>query len=314
MNKRLVADIGGTNSRFALYDPENGQFRGLETFVNRDFEKFEDVVAQWLSQLQEPAPRDGCIAVAAAPSGDQVTMFNMNWSFSCKEIADRFGFSRFSWINDFSAIAYSLPFLQPEDRHELHTGEPGKFNRWAAVGPGTGLGGATIEQLQGALHAGASEPGHMGLCPGNALELEIFQWFLEQGQDIYAEMLVSGPGLLRLYEALCDLRGQKSGVNSPVEVSTAALAGDDECSVLALECFCALLGSNCGDFVLANGAYGGLYLAGGIIPCIIPFLAHSQFHQRFCAKGAMENHLRAVPVYVITNDQPGLIGAAHAPV
>jgi glucokinase len=312
VNQRMVADVGGTNTRVALYDPAAGDFRALRLFANRDYRQFEDVIADWLENLDEPAPVDACVAVAAAPSEDQVTMFNRDWSFSCTQLAADFGFSHFNWINDFTAIANALPFLLDEDRHTFHTGDGRSTGKLAAVGPGTGLGGATIEQIAGELHVSACEPGHMGLSPGSELELELFRLLSPRHDSIYTELLVSGPGLQRLYQGICELRGSAAVATTPAEVSAAALAGDNKASVEALELFCALLGSACGDFVLANGAYGGLYLAGGIIPGLIPFLAASDFHRRFCNKGAMSKHLNAVPIHIITAGQPGLIGAAHA--
>ena len=159
----------------------------------------------------------------------------------------------------------------------------------------------------------ACEPGHMGLAPATALELEIMRLLLPRHGEVHAELLVSGPGLQRLYLALAEIRGNSVDQLTPAEISGRALQGQDELCVLTLDTFCALLGSVCGDFVLASGAYGGLYLAGGIIPRMIPFLRASSFVQRFQVKGAMGDQLAGVPLYVITTAQPGLIGATYAP-
>jgi glucokinase len=154
----------------------------------------------------------------------------------------------------------------------------------------------------------------MGLSPGTEEELALFARLLPSCGEIYVERLVSGPGILLLYRTLAELRGQAPLLATPDEVSSAALSDRDELAMAALGTFCALLGSTCGDFILANGAYGGLYLAGGILPSMLDFLRQSGFHQRFCDKGAMRHHLQAVPVYAITEPQPGLLGAAHAPI
>jgi glucokinase len=181
------------------------------------------------------------------------------------------------------------------------------------VGPGTGLGGAFLDWFAGIPRSFACEPGHMGLAPGNELELDIFRLLLPRHGNIYAELLVSGPGLARLYRALGEIRGEPAEPLEPAEISQRALAGRDALCELALATFCALLGSACGDFLLANGSYGGLYLAGGIVPRLSGFLDSSDFHSRLIAKGAMRETLTGVPVYVITSEYPGLIGAAHAP-
>jgi glucokinase len=311
--KRVVADIGGTNTRIALFDPAGAQLRALSTYINRDYVRLEDIFAHWLKQLAEPAPETCCIAVAAPPSGDRVVMSNMDWSFSCRELAAGAGFAQLRRLNDFEANAYALPHLAPGDRQVLHRGRHPRGGRLATVGPGTGLGGAFLDWFNGVPHSFACEPGHMGLAPGNELELDVFRLLLPRHNNIYAELLVSGPGLARLHGALGEIRAERAEPLEPAEISRRAVAGVDTLCELALETFCALLGSACGDFLLANGSYGGLYLAGGIVPGITDFLDSSDFHPRLIAKGAMRDTLDDVPVHVITTGYPGLIGAAHAP-
>lgn len=313
-SRRVVADIGGTNTRIALFDPDGEEFRALHTYINRDFTRLEDIFASWLEQLPEPTPSDCCIAVAAPPSEDRVVMSNMDWSFSCGDLATRSGFRRLRRLNDFEANAYALPCLAPDDRQVVHGGRDKQGGRLATVGPGTGLGGAFLDWFDGVPHSFACEPGHMGLAPGNDLELDLFRLLLPRHGNIYAELLVSGPGLARLYRALGEIRGERAEALEPAEISSRAVAGGgDPLCKLALATFCALLGSACGDFLLANGSYGGLYLAGGIVPRISGFLDSSDFHSRLVAKGAMADTLAEVPVYIITTDYPGLIGTAHAP-
>jgi len=312
MSTRLVADIGGTNTRIALFDSQSNEFRALDTFRNRDYPSLEDVIAVWLGSLTEAAPTQACIAIAALPSDDLVSMANMDWSFSCKGIAAKFGFRKFRWINDFEANALSLPLLTVDDRQLIHHGTASRHAKMATIGPGTGLGGATVESIAQTSHVCACEPGQMSLAPANELEMEIVRVLLERYSQVYAELLVSGPGLLRLYKILGEINGGASLAETPARVSQLALQQGDKTAVLALETFSALLGSIAGDFTLASGSYGGLFLAGGIIPGMIPFLRESDFHRRFCDKGAMRKHLDKVPIYAITTPHPGLIGAAHA--
>jgi len=311
MNTRLVADIGGTNTRIAVFDAHTSRFRGLSTFINRDYARFEQVLDTWIQSYGEDTPRQCCIAVAAAPSDDLVKMSNIDWSFSCSSLTDQFGFEHFKCINDFTAIAHALPFLDEKQKQTIYGGGGRERDKLAVIGPGTGLGGSTLELIDGVSHASVAEPGHSGLSPNCNLELELFELLLERHPDIYAELLVSGPGLQRLYRALCELSTITPNPLTPEQILKSALSGTDDQCFLALQVFCNLLGSISGDFVLANGAYGGLYLAGGIIPEMIAFLARSDVHPRFCQKGAMSAHLRQVPIHVITAKQPGLIGAAH---
>jgi glucokinase len=153
----------------------------------------------------------------------------------------------------------------------------------------------------------------MGLAPASELELELFHYLLPRHGDVYAELLVSGPGLQHLYHALGAIKGHATLPLSPAEISTKAVTHECELCALTLNTFCALLGSICGDFMLANGAYGGLYLAGGFLPGMLDFLRQSTFVQRFQEKGKMRAHLAQVPLYAITSATTGLTGAAHAP-
>ncbi len=310
---RLVADVGGTNSRLALFDPQANEMRALCTYLNQDYRQFQDIIAAWLDALAEPPPTECCLAVAAPPFDDRVTMLNIGWSFSQRELAERFGLSRLGCINDFVGNAYALPHLSATDLFTLHPGTRKTGAKLATLGPGTGLGGATLSSVAGLPIACASEPGYMGLAAATELELELFRYLQPRYGEVYAELLVSGPGLQRLYVALAAIQGQNAQALYPEEISTRAMTGDCALCALALNTFCALLGSISGDFVLANGAYGGLYLAGGFLPGLIEFLQRSPFAQRFQEKGKMREHLERVPLHVITCATTGLLGAAHAP-
>lgn len=310
---RLVADIGGTNSRLALYDPAADELRSLHAFSNRDYGGFEEVLDAWLQGLPEKRPSAGCLAIAAPPFDERVTMLNIDWTISLPDLAARFGFARLRGINDFEANAYALPRLTERDLITLRPVQTRMNATLATVGPGTGLGGATFRPAGDNPMACASEPGHMGLAPATPLELELFKYLQPRYPEVYAELLVSGPGLLRLYDALAAIRGEQAQPLSPEDISAKAQAEQCELCTLALNTFCALLGSICGDFVLANGAYGGLYLAGGFLPSMVGFLQASPFMSRFSSKGKMTPHLSRVPLHVISCETLGLRGAAYAP-
>ena len=310
---RLTADVGGTNTRIALYDEVSGNFRAVSSFTNSEHDCLEDVIQIWRANLQEEWPQAACIAAAAPPTGDQINMVNIGWSFSCLSLAKQFNFQQFRWLNDFQANAHSLPHLGGKDLQLIHAGSKTGHTKLATVGPGTGLGGATLQWIDGTPVAIDAEPGHAGLSPGTELEAAIFSHLLPVYGDVYAELLVSGEGLVRLYKAIAEISGTRPESLTPAEVSRHGLEGSDIHCIQALETFCALLGSACGDFVLSNGAYGGLYIAGGIVPRMADFLHQSHFLDRLQGKGAMREHLDKMPVHLITADHPGLIGAAHAP-
>lgn len=310
---RLVADIGGTNTRIALFDPHTRAFRALREYLNRDFPGLAEVIQEWLSSLEESAPQAACIAAAAYHADDQLCMVNCDWRFSRSDLARRFGWRQSAWLNDFEANAHALPYLDGDAALALHPGNAAQTGKLAVVGPGTGFGGATLLRHGGRAIASSAEPGHMGLSPGSELESDLFRYLLREHPDIYVELLVSGPGLVRIYRTLCQLEGHVSEDLHPREVAKKGVLGEDIQCARALEIFCGLFGSACGDFVLANGTWEGIYLAGGIASKIADFLRNSSFFTRLQSKGAMSGHLATVPVYLITDSHPGLLGAAHAP-
>ncbi|MEM9257464.1 MAG: glucokinase [Pseudomonadota bacterium] len=308
--KRIVADIGGTNTRLALFDQERGELSQRSSYLNADYGCLEDIVDEWLQQLAGAPPAAACFAIAAPPFDDNIRMTNLDWRFSRSELSTKFAFQPLLCINDFAANAYALTHLAPDDLLSLQTGES-SGSTLAVIGPGTGLGGAILQADGGAVRP--CEPGHIGLSAGTDLELEILKVLLAQGGKLHAETLLSGPGIVRLYQTLAAIRGEEAGDLSPIEISAMAQGGEDELSVQAVTTFCALLGSTCGDFVLASGAYGGLFLAGDILSGMGGFLESSPFLGRFSQKGDMRPHLSQVPVHLITNTAPGLLGAGYAP-
>ena len=311
---RMVGDIGGTNTRLALFDAQANQLRFQCNYRNRDYDSLADIIFAWLHDLSRKLPEEACLAVAAPPFDDEVRLLNIDWRFSPRELAKQFGFSRFGCINDFEGNAYALPHLNAHEVVTLQAGKPVPHSRLATLGPGTGLGGATLDNRGPKPIACASEPGHMGLTPATALEFALFERLRSENGEVYAERLLSGPGLLRLYQVLARERRVDAPLQEPEAISANGLRGECLLCVETLELFCGLLGSACGDFVLANGAYGGLYLAGGILPTMTDFLRKSTFSRRFTAKGKMKQHLSDVPLYLVCGDSMGLVGAAHAPV
>jgi glucokinase len=308
---RLVTDIGGTNSRFGLWDEQQREMRHIRSLRNAAFAQFTDALTAYLEEVPEPRPRRACLAVAAPASNDRVTMTNVDWSFCKTALRQEFGFDALRVINDFEAVALSLPHLQHNQLACLRTGER-SAGHLAALGPGTGLGGSKLlrwEQSSLAVHC---EPGEVTLGPGTPWERKLFQLLYRELDEIHNEDLLSGTGLQRLYRASAELLDETSADLSAAEISQKGKNTTAGACRAALSSFCALLGSAAADFVLSNGAYGGLYLAGGILPRLQPFLTDSDFMPRFTKRGPMTATLRGVPVYLIVEQHPGLLGAAVA--
>lgn len=310
---RLVADVGGTNSRVALFNPADGSLHALRDYRNADHSDFGAVLETWFQDARAASPEAACIAVAAPPSGDTARMSNINWVLHGPQLARQFGIGRLRLINDFQANAFALPQLRREDCYTLQQGDTAVPRRLAVLGPGTGLGGAVLEMRASGPHVIPCEPGQMDIAPRDALQAALWTVLQRQHPRIYAELLLSGAGLQRLYRALGVVEGRATHNLEAAGITTAGLAGSDPLCVAALEQFCALLGAACANFLLANGCYEALYLAGGILPRMLAFLQDSPFLARFHDTGPLQATLQRTAVNVITHRHPGLLGAGYAP-
>ncbi len=305
---RLVADVGGTNMRIARYDPARQQLSDERTLACADYVGPEQALSAYFETLDCAPPTQACLAMASLPSeGDEIRMTNLPWRFSRAALAQTFSFQRLAIINDFHAIGLSLPHLAARQVHTLRSNASPLNRHLLAIGPGTGLGGVVLTAGGEIL---PSEPGHAGLSPGNELELELFASLQPQHGEIYAELLLSGPGILRLYRSLARIGGQQACADSAEEITRLAEQGD-QLATESMLMFCALLGSATGDMVTSTGALGGVYLAGGIIPRIVPILERSDFLARLANKHAQRDNLEKLGVSIIREPQPGLLGAAH---
>lgn len=310
----LVGDVGGTNARFALAERANGRLVIDEpvSFRAADYKTGDDAVAAYLDQLGSKTRPAFAVVAAAGPveNGEVAFTNNTAWRFSEAGLEKVGGFKRARLINDFTAQALSIEHLEASDLHQIG-GSATRPGRGTAVilGPGTGFGaGARVEDGRGqAILTG--EGGHTGFSPGDETEIEIVRLLMAEFGRASVERLLSGPGLLNVYRALARIREQPALCDEPDEITRQALAGEPLCR-LALERFCAILGSVAGDFALALGAKAGVYVSGGIAPIIVDVLAASDFRRRFEAKGRMSDYMKPIPTFVVIQPHAALIGAA----
>lgn len=306
---RLVADIGGTNARFSIW--QDGQLSATSTLCTADFASLEEAIEHYLQGVSVQ-PGYGCLAIAGPTDRKVFQLTNSHWRFSAATVRERFGWRALRVINDFEALAFALPALADQDSLPIGGGETNAALPSVVVGPGTGFGVAlSIPEGTRSISI-ATEGGHAGLAPGNPLELDIFRYWMDKGLPLCRESFLSGIGIYRIYDALCALSDVPVQADSGEAVSALATAADPT-AAQAIDIFCALLGSACGDQALACGSRGGVFLAGGILPKIQQRLLNSEFRARFEAKGAMRDYVAAISTRLITIDNPGLIGAAHCP-
>jgi len=312
---RLLGDIGGTNARFALQESAGAAPSQVVTYASADHASFDAALAAYIAGIQGPRPLQAAVGIANPIVGDQVKMTNFHWSFSIEAVRRALGFERLLLINDFTALALSLPALQPEHLRRIGGGEPDPGAAVGLVGPGTGLGVSGLLRVDGGRRVVplGGEGGHVSLAPATQREDALVAALRDKFGHASAERALSGSGLVNLYEALCGLDKARARALDPAGVSTEALAGRDAHCVEAVEIFFALLGGVCGNLALTLGARGGMYVGGGIVPRLGDWIDRSAFRERFVAKGRFRAYLEQMPTWLIhAETSPALIGAAQA--
>lgn len=312
----IVADIGGTNARFAIARPTaNGyQLESLKVVDCKQFDGFDAALRHWIESLEQPVPTNACIAAAGpvekTAAGGKVYMTNLGWTIRAKELRAEFGFAHLELINDFAALAMSLPLLSSADYDALRDVPRNEGATMAVLGPGTGLGVAGLAAENGRWHVLAGEGGHANLAASTERELQLVQILMRSRQPVFNEFVLSGSGLVNLYRAVCALNGREPEDLTPPDVSARGLDNSDPLCRETLLDFLNFLGSAAGDTALYLGARGGVFIGGGILPRIAELLPESEFEQRFLNKGKVEGWMKTVPLYALKAGFQALVGAA----
>lgn len=309
----LVADIGGTNARFALIDCAEEAVNLIETrsLPGDHFDNLQQAIEHYLDETGA-APRRAALAVASPVQGDEIRLTNRAWSFRRSELQRRLSLDELHVLNDFGAVAWAVPALAKQDRIHLHGPELAHLRGpISVIGPGTGLGvGLLVGTDQGSWQVLETEGGHMSFAPIGDEEQAIARWIGAHFDRVSIERVLNGEGLSHIAAALEAAHGTEP-LRDPANIVAAALDGSDAVARRTLDRYCAVLGSVAGDLALAHGARS-LVIAGGIVPRFVPFLRQSAFHQCFLDKGRLADYLDAVTIEVLGHPQPGLFGAAAA--
>jgi glucokinase len=315
---RLLGDIGGTNARFALQTHPGAKPTHVATLSCAEFPGLEDAIERYLQDKAEdapPRPSWAAIGIANPVVGDRVQMTNHHWSFSIEAVRRRFGWERFAVINDFTALALSLPARAAGDLQQVGGGAAVPGAAVGLIGPGTGLGvSGLLWPAEGTRPIPINgEGGHVTLAPADDAESAVLAVLRRRFDHVSAERAVSGPGLVNLYQALCEIGGVAAQDLDASGVSSQALAGTDAICRQALDMFCSFLGNLAGNLAVTLGARGGVYIGGGIVPRLGSAFAASPFRRRFEAKGRFRAYLEPIPAFVIqASVSPALLGAARA--
>jgi glucokinase len=306
---RLIADIGGTYARFTL-ETAPGSFQHTVLLRCAEHADFHAAVRAYLDGL--PAEMAGAIehaaiAIANPVEGDEVRMTNYTWQFSIEQMRQRLSLATLVVVNDFTALAMALPRLAPAQRRQVGGGSPRDNSVVGLLGAGSGLGVSGLIPAADGWIALGTEGGHTSFAPRDEREMAILCHAQRRYSHVSFERLVSGPGLALIHEALA---GPGALPLAAPEITRRALDGSDAACVQTLEAFCAMLGTAAANLAVTLGAFGGIFIGGGIVPRLGGFFDRSGFRARFEDKGRFSDYLRAIPTYVITAEQATFVGAS----
>ena len=309
---RLLADVGGTNARFAL-ETAPGRFEAVQVLACSEHGTLADAMRAYLAEPAVAAfgeVKHAAIAIANPVDGDQVRMTNHHWQFSIEALRQEVGLDTLLVVNDFTALARSLPHLGDGDKVQVGGGTPRAGAPLALLGAGTGLGVSGLIPAGDSWTALCSEGGHVGFAPVDELEVAILQYAWREFEHVSCERFLSGAGVELIYRALAHHKGQAAEAIGAPEISRRALSGECALSSEVLEVFCGMLGTVAGNLTVTLGAQGGVYIGGGIVPRLGERFASSCFRRRFEQKGRFSGYLAQVPTYVITAQYPAFLGVS----
>ncbi|WP_118179471.1 bifunctional transcriptional regulator/glucokinase [Paraburkholderia phosphatilytica] len=306
---RLLADIGGTNARFAL-EMSPGDISHVMIYPCAEYPGVQDVIRKYLKDTKIGRVNHAAIAIANPVDGDQVKMTNHDWTFSIEATRRALGFDTLLVVNDFTALAMALPGLTDAQRVQVGGGSRRQNSVIGLLGPGTGMGVSGLIPADDRWIALGSEGGHATFAPMDEREDLVMQYARKKWPHVSFERVAAGPGIEVIYRALA--ARDKKRVPAHIEVadiSKKALEGD-ALAAEAVDCFCGILGTFAGNIAVTLGALGGIYIGGGVVPRLGEFFARSSFRARFEAKGRFENYLKNIPTYVITAEYPAFLGVS----
>lgn len=305
---RLLADVGGTNARFAL-ETGPGVIGDVHVYPCSGFPGIAEAIRTYLAEVCITRVTHAAIAIANPIDSDLVSMTNCDWRFSIEATRRALGLDTLLVVNDFTALAMALPYLPKAQCRQVGGGAPQQNRAVGLLGAGTGLG------VSGLIPAGerwiplSGEGGHVTFAPFDERDAYILQYAWQTWPHVSFERLAAGPGIEMIYRALAARASHcASGLDTP-QIVRRALDGEALCAEV-LHCFCGMLGTVAGNLALTLGATGGVYIGGGVVPRLGEFFDYSPFRERFEAKGRFARYLAAIPTFVITAEYPAFLGVS----
>jgi len=306
---RLLADIGATHARLGL-ETAPGVLGQVAVLRCDDFDGIIPLLHAYLEQHPGGRIHHAAFALANPISGDFIRMTNRDWQFSTDAVRRALGLSTLLIVNDFTALAMALPGFQPKDLLQIGGGAPQTHAVSGVLGPGTGLGvSGVIPTIDGFVTLG-SEGGHVNFAPSDEREFAILQYAWREWQHVSNERLISGPGIELIYRALAERNGIAAPARNTADIVSAALDAHDPLCLEVLETFAGMLGSAAANLAVTLGAFGGMFIGGGIVPRMGAWFAQSPFRARFEAKGRFRDYIAQIPTYIIMTPNPALYGVS----
>ncbi|MDW6004157.1 glucokinase [Vibrio mangrovi] len=304
----LIGDIGGTNARLALCELATGKVSHARTYACAEYPSLESVIQHYIGE-SEAEIKQACIAIACPVQGDWISMTNHSWQFSVGTLQSNLGLETFKVINDFTAVSMAIPVLSESDVVKIGPGTAVQGKPIAIYGAGTGLGVAHLLQAGNEWLSLPGEGGHVDFAPGSQEEDRILAELRKAFGRVSAERCLSGQGIVNLYHSLVRADGREPEAYEPKDIVENALEDSQADCKKALELFCVLMGRFAGNLALNMGTFGGVYIAGGVVPRFVEFFLNSGFRAAFEDKGRFNTYLQDIPVFLITHKEPGLLGA-----
>ncbi|MCW8092070.1 glucokinase [Alteromonas sp. ASW11-130] len=308
MSEQFVADVGGTNIRLARIAADG--LANIKKYICRDYASIDLVIQQYFDELPEYQFSGGCLAIACPVTGDHVAMTNHSWAFSQQALRLQLKLKDLYVINDFTAVAYSLPVLHDNQVVQIGEGTAKENGNIAVFGPGTGLGVEHITMTASGWQTLDGEGGHVDFAPIDETDILVWRYLQKKHGRASAEEVMSGRGIVNIYNALSEHRSTPTKFNNPAEITAAALSGECDTCEATLTQFCRIMGSFAGNIALNMATTGGIFIGGGIANRFTDFIQQSDFRARFEAKGIMKHYVKSIPTYLIAEPDHGLLGAA----
>ena len=308
----LVGDIGGTNARFALVAPGKSELMSIKTLQCTKFETVQEAINSYISSINDAEIVSACIASAGTTHLDVFKPANNDWVINKSNVSSALNDIQVNWINDFSAQALATTTLKDNDVIVINQGAVQPERVRLVIGPGTGLGTCGLINSSNGWVPLPAQGGHSDFAPNSSLEIEIWTLLQKQFGHVAVERILSGPGIVNLYKALCQINEKEVLFNSPSEITSAAIkVNPDSISKETLHLFCRIFGSVTGSIALSTGCLGGIYITSDLVRNFLDFFIDSDFLKSFEDKGRLKYYMTDIPIFISKKENMGLIGSTY---